>query len=113
MSYATSRLQCIMRGGDINWWLLDTVDTIATVNTAGFISDASQPAAGAKGMLKGDRVTVRIWTTTIPAATSELRSAADAANILTAMHECWVIGISAAGAADLTDGLAVTATNTD
>ena len=113
MTYATSKLTCLIQGSDMSEWLLDTVDTIATVNTAGFISDAAAPAAGAKGMQKGDRVLVRIWTTAIPATNAEKLTAAAVANVLTAVHECWVIGISTAGAADLTDGLAITATNTD
>lgn len=89
-------------------WIYDTVDTIATVNTAGYISDA-----GTLGMEKGDLVTVRIWTTAVPTETSEKLTAAATANVLTAVHMCWVIGLSTAGAADLTDGLAITATNTD
>jgi len=111
MTYATSSLSCITQGvGQVgyNEWLLDTVDTIGDVNTAGFISDAK-----ARGMQKGDLVKVRIWTTAIPSATSEKLTADGTANDLTAFHLCWVIGMSTAGAADLTDGLAITATNTD
>lgn len=111
MSYATSSLvMAAQAAGAIGAkiWFLDTVDTIGDVNTAGFISDGKK-----KGMEKGDIVFVRIWTTAIPAATSEKVTADGTANDLTAVHMCWCIGISTAGAADLTDGLAVTATNTD
>lgn len=88
-------------------WVYDTVDALADIYAAGYISDALK-----KGMLKGDLVIVRRWTTAVPAATSELKTAAAVANVLVSMTLHWVIGISAAGAADLTDGLAITATNT-
>lgn len=71
MTYATSKLTCIEQNGVMGTWVLDTVDTIATVNTAGFISDGGHAAANGKGMEKGDLVYVRIWTTAIPAANSE------------------------------------------
>ena len=89
-------------------WAYDTVDALATIYAIGYISDAK-----AKGMLKGDIVIVRRWTTAVPVATSELKTAAATANVLvsTTLHN--VIGIDATtGAADLTDGLAITITNT-
>lgn len=116
MAYVSKDLTNILRfGGSVggNIWLYDTVDALATIYAIGYISDAAQPAAGAKGMEKGDIVIVRRWTTAIPAATSEKRTAAATANVLvsTTLHN--VIGISATtGAADLTDGLAITITNT-
>jgi hypothetical protein len=113
MTYATSRLSCVLQHPAQSTWVLDTVDTIATVNTAGFISDGGKVADGGKGMEKGDLVYVNIWTTAIPAATSEKNTADDVANDLTAKYICTVIGISTAGAVDLTDGLAITITNTD
>lgn len=118
MTYATSSLGCTAAGREsnsvgFNLWVLDTVDTIATVNTAGFISDGGKAATGGKGMEKGDIVIVRIWTTAIPSTTAEKNTADDVANDLTAVYLCWVIGVSTAGAVDLTDGLAITATNTD
>ncbi len=88
-------------------WFYDTVDALADIYAAGYISDASK-----KGMLKSDIVIVTRWTTTIPAATSELKTAAAVANVLVTQTIHNVIGISAAGAADLTDGLAITITNT-
>jgi len=62
-------------------------------------------------MQKGDLVYVRIWTTAVPTETSEMQTAAGTANILTAMYIHIVLGISTAGAADLTNGLAITITN--
>jgi len=97
-------------GGKVGmkYWLYDTVDTAATVDTAGYISDA-----GTRGMEKGDIVTVRAWTTAVPAANSEKTTAAGTANVLTRIGTHLVIGISTAGAADLTDVTAYTVTNTD
>ena len=85
----------------------DTVDALATIYAAGYISDATK-----KGMQKGDIVKVRRWTTSIPAARSELITAAAVANVIVTHTTHMVIGISSAGAADLTDGLATTMTNT-
>lgn len=115
MAYVSKDLTCILRAGGsvgFNLWLYDTVDAIATVYAANYISDAAQPAANPRGMEKGDIVIVRRWTTAIPAATSEKRTAAGSANILVGVTLHNVLGISTAGAADLTDGLTITMTNT-
>ncbi len=88
-------------------FVYDTVDSLATIYGAGYISDATK-----KGMQKGDIVLVRRWTTSIPVAKSELITAAGVANVLVSATIHNVLGISAAGAADLTDGLAITITNT-
>ncbi len=86
----------------------DTVDSLATIYAAGYVSDAKR-----HGMQKGDIVLVRRWTTSIPAAKSELITPAGSANILVTFTIHFVLGINATtGAADLTDGLAITATNT-
>jgi len=87
-------------------WYYDTVDTNATVYAIGYISDALK-----RGMQKGDVVYVRIWTTAVPTTSAEMRTAAATANILTAQYIHLVLGISTAGAADLTNGLAITITN--
>lgn len=97
-------------GGDIGGklWVLDTVDAISSVYAAGYISDGK-----ALGFRKGDVVINRRWTTTLPAADSELVTAAGSANILISVVIHFVIGINATtGAPDLTDGVAITATNT-
>lgn len=78
----------------MNIWVLETVDAIGTVNTSGYVSDGVT-----KGAKMGDVVYVRIWDTIGTGSVS-------------AIHLCWVIGVSGA-AIDLTDGLAITATNTD
>lgn len=84
--------------GNMNEWLLDTVDAIATVNTSNYVSDGYK-----KGARQGDLVTVRTRTTTL-------------AGPVTAVNLCWVID-EATGAdglgIDLTDGLAITATDSD
>lgn len=111
MAYEPAHLRKIMDlGGEVggNLWVLDGVDAVASVDTAGYITDAR-----AKGMAKGDILLYRRWTTTTPQASSEKLSAAGSANILLGMHWYAVIGIGALGVADLSDGLAVTLTNTD
>jgi hypothetical protein len=112
MSYATSALAgpITQVAGPVSFrlWLLDTVDTTTDVDGAGFISDAKE-----RGMYKGDIVIVRIWTSAIPAATSEMLTPDGTANDLTAVGLHFVIGMSTAGAADLTNVLAITATNSD
>lgn len=79
-------------------WVLDTTDAIATVNTSNYVSDGYK-----KGARQGDLVIVRTKASLPGGATS-------------AVHHCWVID-EATGAdgmgIDLTDGLAVTATDTD
>jgi hypothetical protein len=97
-------------GGDIGGalYILDTVDAIATVYGIGYITDGK-----AQGMRKGDIVIVRRWTTTLPVAESELLTAAAGANVLISVVIHFVIGIAATtGIPDLTDGIAITATNT-
>lgn len=87
-------------------WVYDTVDTNSTVYAINYISDALE-----RGMQKGDIVYVRIWTTAVPTTSAEMITAAGTANILTATYIHLVLGISTAGAADLTNGLAITITN--
>jgi hypothetical protein len=87
-------------------WVYDTVDTNSTVYAINYISDALT-----RGMQKGDIVYVRIWTTAVPTTSAEMVTTAATANILTATYIHLVLGISTAGAADLTNGLAITITN--
>lgn len=110
MAYDSTQLRKLHDvGGDVGgavWWY-DTPDANATVYAAGYISDALT-----KGMRKGDIVHVRRWTTTIPVADSEVKTAAGTANILLEYAVMPVIGISTAGAADLANGTLITMTNT-
>jgi hypothetical protein len=110
MAYVSADLRKVLDlGGEVGgaMWVLDTPDAVATVYAAGYISDALT-----KGMRKGDIVLHRRWTTTVPVADSELKTAAGVANILLGLTWMGVIGISTAGAADLTDGTAIAVTNT-
>jgi hypothetical protein len=92
----------------IKLWCYDTVDATGTVDAIGYISDAKE-----KGMEKGDMVLVRIWTTAVPAATSEKQTADGVANIIADAGWHIVMGISTAGAADLSNETAITITNSD
>lgn len=111
MAYAAANLTLMAQsagpiGGKL--WLYDTVDVTTDVDGAGYISDGKT-----RGMEKGDIVIVRIWTTAVPTTTAEKQTADGVANDLTAVGLHWCIGISTAGAADLTNVLALTATNSD
>lgn len=112
MAYETKHFRSILdMGGQVggNMWMLDTIDATASVDTAAYISDAK-----AKGVRKGDIVIVRIWTTAVPVADSELMAADGAGNDLVSVNLHFVIGINATtGAADLTATLALTPTNAD
>lgn len=102
MAYDSSGFKLLTDGlsgaSTMKTWLLDSVDAIATVNTSNYVSDGYR-----KGARQGDLVLVRTRTTTLSGA-------------VTAVNWCWVIdeatGSDALGI-DLTDGLAVTATDTD
>lgn len=98
MAYASANFK-LQQGGlsgvsVMNTWLLDSVDTIADINTAGYVADGAT-----KGAKKGDLVYVRIWDTI-------------GTGTVSAFYLCWVIG-STSPAIDLTNGLAITATNDD
>lgn len=110
MAYSSAHLREILDfGGKVGGklYVYDTADAIATVYAIGYIDDAK-----VKGMRKGDIVYVRRWTTTVPVADSETLTAAAVANIFLGMTVCTVLGMSAAGAADLTDGTLMSVTNT-
>lgn len=110
MAYVSAQLRKVLDfGGDVGGalFIYDTADAVATVYAIGYVSDA-----WAKGMRKGDAVWYRKWTTAIPVADSEVLTAAAVANIFLGLTFMTVIGISTAGAADLTDGLLQTVTNT-
>ena len=98
MAYATANFK-LHKGGlsgaaCMNEWVLDSVDAIADINTAAYVSDGYT-----KGARKGDLVHVRIWDTV-------------GTGTVSAYHLCWVIAVTSPSI-DLTDGLAVTATDTD
>lgn len=102
MAYASANFKLALGGlsgvAQMQIWALDTVDAITDVNTSNYVSDGFK-----KGAREGDIVFVRIWDTI---GTGDV----------SAVHICWVIdtetGTDKQGI-DLTDGLAVTATDTD
>ena len=61
----------------------------------------------------GDLVVARIWTTAVPTSSAQLQTAAATASVLSAMGIYIVMGMSTAGAADLSAVLALTVTNSD
>src|SRR5690349_18025326 len=108
MAYDSTKLTCMAQvAGPVGMkvWVYDTADAETTVDGAGYIDDALT-----RGMEKGDIVYNRRWTTSVPADTSEKTTADGVANDLISVFIHFVIGISTAGAADLTNGLAITAT---
>lgn len=101
MAYVASNLALVnngLSGTRYNMWLLDTVDAIATVNTAGYISDGTR-----RGMNKGDLVTVRQWDVI-------------GTGTIAAVNYCNVLAIGTTPnglGVDLSDGQAIAITNTD
>jgi hypothetical protein len=111
MAYNSAALTCMAQAAGpvgMKIWVYDTVDAHATVDAADYITDAKE-----RGMEKGDLVYVRVWTTAIPAATSEKQTAAGTANILSTMGTHIVLGISTAGAGNLTNVTVLTMTDSD
>ncbi|RVG08540.1 hypothetical protein [Sinorhizobium meliloti] len=101
MAYVASGLK-LLNGGlsnsSMNVWLLDSTDAIATVNTSNYISDGVT-----RGMAQGDLVWVRTRAS-LPAGA------------VSAVHICFVLDVGTGTdgfGVDVTDGLAVTATDTD
>lgn len=88
-----SLLKSVQAPGDnpFNVWVYKSTDPATAVRVAGYITDGS-----AKGMLAGD-VVYSVKT--------------DASPISVQIHI--VSAVTAGGSADLSDGLAITATNTD
>lgn len=110
MAYSTSNPPImIQRGGQYGGalWKYDTTDATGTVDTSAYISNAL-----ALGMKKGDLVLRTTWSA-LPTAESDLSTPAATAPTISSMGWHVVLGITAAGAADLTDTTALTVTNTD
>lgn len=101
MAYDPEHLQLVvpgLSGTDNKIWALNTTDAIATVNTSDYISDGVN-----RGMMQGELVYVKTRASLPRGAVSSVTL-------------CWVIDTgtgSDAQGVDLTDGLAVTATDTD
>lgn len=89
MAYSASGLTNLATGSGLNLFHYSTTDTIATVNTAGYFNDAI-------GMIRQNDVIIAVTSTSGTPAIS-LVYAKDVS----------------ASAIDVTDGLTVTATDTD
>lgn len=102
MAYASSNFKLMLGGlsgaSQMQIWVLDTTDAIATVNTSNYVSDGTT-----KGARAGDLVYVRTWSTIGSGAPS-------------AVNTCIVLetgtGTDDQGI-DLSDGDAATMTDTD
>lgn len=97
MAYVPAELRLLVSsmGGDTpQIWSLQGVDAASTARGANFISDAR-----ARGMRKGDMVLYTIWDNITTKAT------------VSGHHWFTVLTVGASGA-DLSDGTAITATNT-
>lgn len=101
MAYDPTGLQLVQAGmsnTNNNKWELNTVDAIATVNTSNYISDGKT-----KGMKLGDEVQVKVRASLPLGAPS-------------ALYICYVADVGTGTdtlGVDLTDGLQITATDTD
>jgi len=90
--------------GGQEWWY-DTTDAVTVVRAANYITDAL-----ARGMEKGDIIWVRVWSA-LPNTSTAKQTAVATAPTLTGIQQMLVLGVTSAGA-DLSDGSAITATNT-
>lgn len=70
--YDTTALRVQHAGSACREFTYDTVDADATVAGAGYFTDG----VNVHGMAIGDRVTVRVWGTAVPALTKAGRNAA-------------------------------------
>jgi hypothetical protein len=97
--------------GSIRRWLMDNNDTPATIDTAGYITDART-----KGLQVGDIITYRQWTTA-PVAPSSGRSNPgvdpSAYGAFVALSTHIVLSIAVNGSANLSDATVNVVTNTD
>ena len=94
MAFVAAQLTCMAQGNGHKDWHYRTDDTIATVNTAGYFNEV----AGVMSL--GDNIQVDIVTA--PAAPTAI----------SAKHLVYV-NANSGTVVDVTDGLAVTATDTD
>lgn len=101
MAYDPKGLQLVQAGmsnTNNNKWDLNTTDAIATVNTSNYISDGVT-----RGVKQGDEVMVKVRAS-LPLGA------------VTAIYLCYVIDVGTGTdtkGVDLTDGLQLTATDTD
>ena len=89
MAYTASSLTNLATGSGVNLWHYTTADTIATVNTAGYFNDAI-------GMIRARDVIIAVTST----GSTPVVSIVYAKDV-------------SSSAIDVTDGLTVTATDTD
>ena len=78
MAYATAGLKCVTNAGEVQLWVLDTVDIVGDADATDYISDASTAGSGkgaaGRGMKVGDMVFVRVvsgGTVAVPTAFSD------------------------------------------
>ena len=100
MAYVSSELRLLVstmssNAGTPQLWSLQGVDAVTAVDAANFISDAES-----RGMRKGDIVLYTRW--------DDISTKAS----VTGHHIFSVMSVSSSGA-NLSDGTAITATNTD
>ena len=104
MAYVPNGLSLIesgLSGQSWNHWLLDTPDAVTSARVDGYISDGQS-----RGMKVGDLVTMRQWTT--------FTSQYNRAGPVLAVQLMVVASVSTSNdSVDLTDGTAVSVTDTD
>lgn len=99
MAYVSSELRLLVptmngNSGTPQIWSLQGADAVSTVRAANYISDASS-----RGMKKGDVVLYTLWDDISTKAT------------VSGVQQLVVLSVGASGA-DLTDGSAISVTNT-
>jgi hypothetical protein len=94
--------------GSFARWIMDNNDTPATIDTAGYVTDART-----KGLAAGDLVTYRQWANAPTATMSNGGIDRSQLGALTAISTHIVLSIAANGSANLSDATVIAVTNTD
>jgi hypothetical protein len=84
----------------------ETLDSVATMNTAGYFSAANQVYK--RQIQVGDEILATVWTTAVPAGGHP-----EPTDIVSARALMVVVSVSAAGVIDVSDGDSRTLTDTD
>lgn len=105
MTYVSENLKMTKQFGIFNnhEWAYDGLDDAAGVNSSGFFSDGAD-----RGMQIGDRVLCTQWTTAVPTGGHPAPT-----DVIASRFWVEVVQVSAAGVVDVSNGDALTLTDSD
>lgn len=109
MAYSNENLTCDYEFGVFrnHRWSYDTTESLATMNTAGFFTNAN--AVYKRGIQIGDEILVTVWSSAVPASPHPVTASAMSARALVQ-----VIQVNdTTGVIDVADGDSRTLTDSD